>query len=191
MAKLTHWKKLTNPNYLGAYSIEDGKDLILTIRNVKQEVVIGSDGKQDECIVCYFQEDVKPMILNSTNCTTIANVTGTPYVEKWAGHRIKIEVKKVRAFGAVVDALRVSNQVVKSTQPSSITVVCEKCGKPITAIGQYSAADIVRINEQRFGKKLCGDCSKKMSAESMSDKPKEEQEAPKAAETEGQEELEA
>ena len=191
MAKLTHWKKLTNPNYLGAYSIEDGKDLILTIRNVKQEVVIGSDGKQDECIVCYFQEDVKPMILNSTNCTTIANVTGTPYVEKWAGHRIKIEVKKVRAFGAVVDALWVSNQVVKSTQPSSITVVCEKCGKPITAIGQYSAADIVRINEQRFGKKLCGDCSKKMSAESMSDKPKEEQEAPKAAENEGQEELEA
>ena len=34
--RLTHWKKLSNPNYLGAYSIEDNKDLILTISKVRQ-----------------------------------------------------------------------------------------------------------------------------------------------------------
>lgn len=33
----THWKKLTNPNYLGAYSIDDGKDIVLTIKNVANE----------------------------------------------------------------------------------------------------------------------------------------------------------
>ena len=37
--RLTHWKKLSNPNYLGAYSIEDNKDLILTISKVQQETV--------------------------------------------------------------------------------------------------------------------------------------------------------
>ena len=179
----THWKKLTNPNYLGAYSIEDGKDLILTIRNVRQEVVIGSDGKKDECIVCYFQENVKPMILNTTNCKTIEKLTGTPYIEKWAGHRIQIGVEKVKAFGDVVDALRVKKKAVKA-QSTAADVVCERCGKTITAIGQYSAADIVRINEQRFGKKLCGECSKKMSAESMSDKAQAEQDAPKTENTE-------
>ena len=38
----THWKKLTNPNYLGAYSIENGQDLILTIKYVQEEKVIGT-----------------------------------------------------------------------------------------------------------------------------------------------------
>ena len=46
---MTHWKKLTNPDYLGAYSIEDGKDLILTIAYVRQEKVIGTDGKKEDC----------------------------------------------------------------------------------------------------------------------------------------------
>ena len=45
---MTHWKKLTNPDYLGAYSIEDGKDLILTIAYVRQEKVIGTDGKKED-----------------------------------------------------------------------------------------------------------------------------------------------
>lgn len=63
--RLTHWKKLSNPNYLGAYSIEDNKDLILTISKVQQETVTGPDWKKDECIVCYFSEQ-KTMILNST-----------------------------------------------------------------------------------------------------------------------------
>ena len=45
MAK-THFKKLMNPNYLGAYSLDDGEDIILTIRNVKKEDVIGADGKK-------------------------------------------------------------------------------------------------------------------------------------------------
>ena len=67
----THWKKLTNPNYLGAYSIENGQDLILTIKYVQEEKVIGTDGKKDDCVVCYFVENAKPMILNATNMKTI------------------------------------------------------------------------------------------------------------------------
>ena len=90
MAK-THWKKLTNPNYLGAYSIEDGRDLILTIAYVRQEDVIGSDGKKEECAVCHWKErDFRPMILNVTNLKAIAKVTGSPYIDDWVGHRIQI-----------------------------------------------------------------------------------------------------
>ena len=32
MAK-THWKRLTNPDYLGAYALEDGKDMIGGVLN--------------------------------------------------------------------------------------------------------------------------------------------------------------
>lgn len=104
---LTHWKKLSNPNYLGAYSIEDNKDLILTISVVRQEEVIGPDGKKEECIVCYFSDSEKPMILNSTNAKMIQKLLGTPYIEQWAGHKVQIGVEKVKAFGDVVEALRI------------------------------------------------------------------------------------
>ena len=107
MAK-THWKKLTNPNYLGAYSLEDGQDIILTIAYVRQEDVIGSDGKKEECAVCHFKErDFKPMILNVTNMKAIAKVVGSPYIDDWAGHRIQIGTEQVRAYGTITDALRV------------------------------------------------------------------------------------
>ena len=39
----THWKKLQNPDYLGAYSLDPGKTLIVTIKLLKKEVVTGPD----------------------------------------------------------------------------------------------------------------------------------------------------
>ena len=83
----THWKKLTNPNYLGAYSIENGQDLILTIKYVQEEKVIGPDGKKDDCVVCHFSENVKPMILNATNMKTITKLYKTPYIEEWTSKK--------------------------------------------------------------------------------------------------------
>lgn len=156
---MTHWKKLTNPNYLGAYSLEDGKDIVLTIRTVAKEPVIGADGKTEDCIVCHFVENVKPMILNSTNCKTISKVTGTPYIEEWAGNRIRIGVERVKAFGDVVDALRVKKSKPKlvSTGP----IFCEECGVEIVPVGNYTAEDVARINKKRYGKAICAACSKK------------------------------
>lgn len=109
METLTHWKKLTNPNYLGAYSMPtDGSTLTYTIKSVVREMVAGADGKKEECTVCHFKEaDVKPMILNKTNCKIIEKVLGTPHIERWANKRIEITVAKVKAFGDTVDALRV------------------------------------------------------------------------------------
>ena len=46
MAK-THWKLLTNPDYLGAYALEDGKDMIVTIKNVSvQSIQVRTDKKR-------------------------------------------------------------------------------------------------------------------------------------------------
>ena len=38
---MTHWKTQFNYDYLGAYSLPDGKDIILTIRETKKEQVVG------------------------------------------------------------------------------------------------------------------------------------------------------
>lgn len=103
----THWKKLTNPDYLGAYALEDGKDMIVTIKDVKQEIIPGQNGKKEECVVAYFEGDVKPMILNITNLKAIEKALKTPFIEEWGGHNIQLYQELVSAFGTTTWALRV------------------------------------------------------------------------------------
>jgi len=102
----THWKKAFNPNYLGAYSLEPGEELIVTITRISKEAVMNADGREEECLVAYL-ENQKPFILNKTNAKTIAAVTGSNYIEDWPGKQIQIYAAKVKAFGQAVDALRV------------------------------------------------------------------------------------
>jgi hypothetical protein len=111
-AKVTHWKKLTNPNYIGAYDLQPGQEVKITIKSVAKELVKGSDGKEESCIVAKLEGTQKPMILNKTNCKIIAKLLDTPYIEEWTGRSIIIYPAKVKAFGEMVDALRVKNQKV-------------------------------------------------------------------------------
>lgn len=155
---MTHWKKLTNPNYLGAYSIEDGKDLILTIDRVINEMVTGTDGKKEECVVAYFRENVKPMILNTTNMKTISKVYGTPYIEDWHNKKIRVGIEKVKAFGEVVEALRVRKE-----KPQDEKYICETCGSEIQGYGSKPAAAMATYTKQKYGKALCSGCATKLA----------------------------
>lgn len=106
---LTHWRKLTNPNYIGSEILQPGQELKLTIEKVQKEQVKTAEGTQ-ECIVAYFKGGQKGMIINKTNAKIITKILDTPYIEQWAGKSIIIYSAKVRAFGETVDALRVKNQ---------------------------------------------------------------------------------
>lgn len=155
---MTHWKKLTNPNYLGAYSIEDGKDLILTIGTVANETVVGTDGKKEECTVCHFLErGVKPMILNSTNMKMITKLLNTPYIEEWKGHKVQIGIEKVKAFGEIVEALRVRDRLPKVRTES--LPKCEKCGGNIVSAKGMTPEEVAEYTKATYGQKLCGKCA--------------------------------
>lgn len=117
MAELTHWKKLQNSDYLGAYSLQPGEEPVYTIARVGLEMVVGTDGKKEECTVARFTEKVKPMILNVTNCKAIASMYGTPYIEDWTGKRIQLYTAKIKAFGEEVDALRIRPKVPTVDKP--------------------------------------------------------------------------
>lgn len=103
---LTHWKKLTNPDYIGAYSLLPGEERTVTIESVGRQKVKGTDGKETECTVAKLKGE-KPFILNRTNCKTITKVAGSPFIENWAGIKIIIYAENVKAFGDIVEALRV------------------------------------------------------------------------------------
>ena len=111
----THWKKLTNPHYVGAHDLQPGQELKVTIESIANEVVKMFDGKtvkEETCIVAHLKGGKKPMIFNKTNCKIIAKNLNTPYIEDWVGKSITIYAAKVRAFGEVTEALRVKAEKV-------------------------------------------------------------------------------
>lgn len=156
---MTHWKKLTNPDYLGAYSLEPGQDIVLTIERVQVETVTGPEGKKEECVVCYWREREKPMILNSTNAKMIQKLLKTPYIEEWSGHRIQIGVEMVKAFGEIVDALRV-----RSFLPEETAVKCECCGEDIKPAHGMNSAQLAAYTRSKYGRALCAVCATKEAA---------------------------
>ncbi len=156
MESLTHWKKLTNPDYLGAYALQPGEELVLTIKSVSNEVVTGTDGKKETCSVMRFEENVKPMVLNATNSKTITKLFKTPYIEEWVGKQIQIYAEKVKAFGEVVDALRI-----RSFIPVKKELICEECGQAIQGYGKTTAETVAKHTLANYGKMLCSVCATK------------------------------
>ena len=159
----THWKKLTDPNYLGAYFFEGGKDITLTIKNVQLEKVTGTDGKKDDCVVCHFYENVKPMILNVTNMKMIAKLYNSDFIEDWVGKKICIGVESVSAFGTAVDALRVRD-----------SGRCADCGQEITPVNNYTIMQLSAYTSKKYGRPLCSACATK-AAEELKAKSQEAQ----------------
>ena len=157
---LTHWKKLDNPDYIGAYAFQPGEEKIVTIKQVKREIVTGAEGKKEECTVVHFVENEKPLILNATNGKQIQKIAGTGYIEQWVGVRIILTVQAVKAFGDVVDAVRVSKKKppaqVKPTVPD-----CHDCHRPITGYGKQSAQEFADYTKRVFGVAVCYDCGQK------------------------------
>ena len=155
--KLTHWKKLTNPDYLGAYALEPNHDLVVTIKSVSNELVASPDGKKETCMVMRFVENVKPMVLNATNSKTIAKLFKTPYIEEWSGRKIQLYVQQgVKAFGDVVDALRVRPYL-----PVDRELKCADCGAKIEGNEKSTADAIAKYTLNHYGRMLCNDCGKK------------------------------
>ena len=118
----THFKKLRNPDYLGSWDLTDEngnfKNRILTIKDVKKQMVHDGRGGQEECVTVSFEES-KPMVMNATNLKTIHKSLNTPYIEEWIGKKIELTVQKVKAFGEMHDALRVvkTSLELKPTHP--------------------------------------------------------------------------
>lgn len=113
----THWKKLFNPDYIGAYILSPGEEKTVSITKVVREMVTGQNGKKEECTVAYLLNE-KPFILNRTNCKIISKIYGSPYIEDWGGKSITIYAAKVNAFGEEVEALRIRQ---KAPAPPKLT----------------------------------------------------------------------
>lgn len=128
MKTKTHWKRLENPNYIGAYSLDEGENRNVKITKVIRELVTGTGGKKEECTVAYLENE-KPFILNRTNMKTITKIYNTPYIEEWVGKSITIYAAKIFAFGENVEALRVKE--IKPTIEDKLTSQLKKAAQVV------------------------------------------------------------
>ena len=166
--KLTHWKQTMNPDYLGAWALQPGEEPVLTITAAGIEKVVGSDGKKEECLVIRYREKVGPgkMIVNATNSRTIEKLADTPYIERWAGTQIQVYVEKVKAFGDVVDAIRIRPT---KPRPAMPLPKCADCGGEIKAAYGKTAAGMAQYTQENYGAALCADCAMKRAAAKQSE----------------------
>lgn len=106
MAEHIHWKKTTNPTYMGSWDFEEGKDMIVKVKDIKTEQVQNQQGKEEKQVM-YFEGNLKPLILNTTNMKAIEKATGSGYMDEWVGKKLQLFVEPVSAFGTVTMAVRV------------------------------------------------------------------------------------
>lgn len=112
----THWKRLMNPDYVGAYWLPPGKDVTVTIDYVVREQITSTGGKKEECTVAHLRDGVKPFILNATNSKSIAKMYGN-YIEDWAGKQITLYATTTKMGGETVECLRIRPKVATRTPP--------------------------------------------------------------------------
>ena len=160
----THWKNLYNPNYFGCYCFADDNDIVLTIRKVTRELVTGEGGKQEECTVMYFKENVKPLICNKTNCKAISKLFKTPYIEEWSGRRIQLYPDRNVKFGRdIVEGVRV--RPFHPAVEEEKEIKCGECGNVIEKFENMTPQQLAAYTAKKYGKPLCAACAAKAKAE--------------------------
>ena len=155
MAK-THWKIAFDPNFLGGWDLEPGKDKILTIDYVRQEECTFEGGRKETHNVAHFVEKEKPMVLNATNCKTLAKLMDTQYIEEWKGRiQIYFDPTVKGKSGETTGGLRIRNKA-----PEDVKIPCECCGQMITPAFSMSVTQLAAYTKKKYGKNLCAECAK-------------------------------
>lgn len=114
----TDWRKYRKSTHLASADLDamesDGVPLLFTIKEVKYEAGVMVSGTKMDGIFCYFEQDIKPLKLNSTNCNVLASFTGLPgkekhEIERWAGFKIELYVdRNVKFKGTTTDGVRIN-----------------------------------------------------------------------------------
>jgi len=116
----THYRKVFKSDHLGSADLEEmleeGLPLVFTVNKVTQYIKV--DGVQNSGVlvagkriganIAYFKESIKPLVLNATNSKTMARITGSKFVEDWAGTTIELFIDAhVKMKGEVVGGIRI------------------------------------------------------------------------------------
>lgn len=97
MNEKTHYRKVMKSDHLGVADleefIEEKRPLVFTIKHVKQEFNVSVAGRKGNFNIAYFEEPIKPLVLNSTNGKTVSSFNNnSPWIEDWAGTEVELYI---------------------------------------------------------------------------------------------------
>lgn len=156
-------------DYMGAEDIEAGTEPTLTISALYNGLITLARGKERHDVIAFKEESVpgsinqvRPLVVNSTNRKTLRKIYRNVTAENLVGKQITLYLEpNVRdpSTGDKVDGIRIRPRVpvAKRTDP----LKCADCGGFITGVGNYTAEDIARMSRQKYGAELCVACGKK------------------------------
>ena len=111
---MANWRKVYKSDHLGVIDLEDllaqGRKLIFTVKEVKQEFGAKVAGKKGDFNIAYFTEDIKPLVLNSTNARILRSFATSGEVETWKDIIIELYIDtNVKAIGGgITEGVRIS-----------------------------------------------------------------------------------
>lgn len=174
-----HWKKtVSDPNFIGEGDFQEGEEKVATIKTVKvQEAVATAEGKSKKDVL-YFQEPLKPMIMNVSRGKSIEKVAGSGFYEDWPGVKIQLYIEHgIKAFGEVVSAVRV-RPFKPRIQPQEPVPACADCGGEITPAYGKNARKLSEYTKSHYGVPLCADCATKRKSAVEQPHPEPEETPP-------------
>lgn len=103
----THYRKVFKSDHLGVADLEDlveaSKPLVFTIKQVKQEQGVKVAGRKGNFNIAYFNENIKPLVLNATNSKTVKKLAGgSSFIEDWKGLTVQLYIDPKASFGGEV-----------------------------------------------------------------------------------------
>ena len=180
-------------DYLGVEDIEPGTEPVLTIAALYNGLITLQRGKERHDVVAFVEEtvpgsikQVRPLVVNATNRKTLRRLYKTVTAETLVGKKIKLyidETVRNPQTGEREGGIRIKGEIPKGNSAAPKKIKCADCGKEIVAIGTYSAEQVAKMNETRYGRAICGECSKKLKEEA------EKKTAQEEAQTEPQNDL--
>lgn len=158
--------------YMGAEDIEPSTEPVLTIKALYNGMITLARGKERHDVIAFAEESVpgsinqvRPLVVNSTNRKTLRKLYKATSAETLVGKKVQLYLQPgVRdpSTGDKVDGIRIRDRI--PTGAKYEPPVCVDCKKPITGLTGFSPEQIAATNTQRYGRCLCVECGKKERA---------------------------
>lgn len=111
---MADYRSMFDKEYLGAWDLVKGKNIVLVIERVEAKELNNGKNKNRKPVV-YFRGKTKGMAINATNGKAIAGMYGTDTVS-WIGKPIAVYATTTTFGHDTVDCLRVRPQVPQMQQ---------------------------------------------------------------------------
>lgn len=123
----THYRKVFKSDHLSSADLEDlleaNRLLIFTIKEVRQETNVSVAGKKGNFNIAYFEEPIKPLVLNATNCKIVRSFcNNSSFVEDWKNCKVELYIdEQVKLKGETVSGIRIKPLQPKEKQKPLFT----------------------------------------------------------------------